>query len=55
MLRQIELMVWHYLHREPATDLNDLMAQYVDALWIEERQVQVMTEATARAFNCHGK
>lgn len=55
MLRQMELMVWHYLHREPATDLNELLEQYVDALWIEERQVQVMTEATARAFSSSGK
>lgn len=44
------VLVRHYLLTEPAQDLDDLVEQYADALWIEERQMTVMTNALARAF-----
>lgn len=44
------ILVRHYLHLEPARELEDLLEQYVEALWIEERQAELMTGAMAKAF-----
>jgi len=44
------VLVRHYLHCEPAQDLEELLGQYAEALWIEERQATVMTKAMARAW-----
>lgn len=40
----------HYLRAEPAEDLDGLIEQYVEALWIEERQIEVMKAGTIKAF-----
>lgn len=47
----MRVLVRHYLHTEPAQDLDELMEQYAEALWIEERQATLMTNAVAKAFN----
>lgn len=44
------LLVRHYLHCPPAQDLDELLEQYAEALWIEERQAELMTGAMAKAF-----
>lgn len=43
-----------YLRTQPAEGLEELIGQYVEALWIEERQAEVMTAAVARAFSAGG-
>ncbi|MBI4621038.1 MAG: hypothetical protein HY739_12905 [Desulfobacterales bacterium] len=43
-------MVRHYLQLEPAQDIETLMSQYIEAAWIEERQMNVMAGAIAKAF-----
>lgn len=45
------VLVRHYLRVEPARDLEILIEQYAEALWIEERQTTLMTNAVAKAFN----
>ncbi|BCS55199.1 hypothetical protein GSbR_26000 [Geobacter sp. SVR] len=47
---QMRLLVRHYLHTEPAQELEELMEQYVEALWIEDRQATLLTNAVAKAF-----
>lgn len=44
------ILVRHYLHEEPAQDLDILLEQYTEALWMEERQALVMTNAVAKAM-----
>ena len=46
----MEILVRHYLHAEPAEDMDDLVNQYVEAMWIEERQMDVMVAAIAKAM-----
>lgn len=43
-------MIRHYLAVDPAEDLDILLDQYAAALWIEERQMAVMTAAVAKGF-----
>ncbi len=43
-------MIRHYLHVEPADDLDRLLEQYAEALWIEERQATLMTNAMNKAM-----
>lgn len=45
----MEAMVRHYLAVSPAEDLDALFDQYAAALWLEERQMAVMTAAVAKA------
>lgn len=45
------VLVRHYLRSEPDQDLEELYRQYAEALWIEERQAMIMTNAVAKAFN----
>lgn len=45
------LLIRCYLRVEPAADLEELLEQYAEALWIEERQAAVMTGAVAKAFS----
>lgn len=45
------VLVRHYLRIEPARDLDILLEQYAEALWIEERQATLMANAVAKAFN----
>lgn len=40
----------HYLHQDPADDLDQLMEQHAAALWIEERQQNLTTNAMAKAL-----
>lgn len=44
------ILVRHYLYTEPAQDLDELLEQYAEALWMEERQALVLTNAVARAM-----
>jgi len=44
------ILIRHYLHADPAQDLDELMEQYAEALFIEERQTQVMAAAISKAF-----
>lgn len=39
-----------YLHEDPAEDLDALIEQYVAALWVEERRVEVMASGVSRGF-----
>jgi len=43
-------MVRHYLNTEPAQDMEVLRMQYVEAVWLEERSVNVIASAFAKAF-----
>jgi hypothetical protein len=46
----MEILIRHYLSAEPAQDMETLMSQYVEAVWIEERQANVMAGAVAKAL-----
>jgi hypothetical protein len=46
----MEVLIRHYLAVEPAGELDVLLDQYAAALWLEERQMAVMTAAMAKAF-----
>lgn len=35
---------------DPAEDLDRLIEQYVEALWLEERQIEVLKVGLAKAF-----
>ena len=50
----MEILVRHYLLAEPAQDIETLMSQYVEAVWIEDRQVNVMAAAIAKALGGKG-
>ena len=43
-------LIRHYLRAEPEEDMEKLMAQYVEALWVEERQINAMAAAIAKAL-----
>ncbi len=44
------ILIRHYLMVEPDQDLDLMLEQYAEALWMEERMAQVMTNAVAKAF-----
>uniref|UniRef100_C6E6Q2 Uncharacterized protein n=1 Tax=Geobacter sp. (strain M21) TaxID=443144 RepID=C6E6Q2_GEOSM len=44
------VLVRHYLRVEPDQDIERFFEQYVEALWIEERQMTAMSNAVAKAF-----
>jgi hypothetical protein len=44
------ILVRHYLHTDPDRDLEQLLEQYAEALWIEERQAAILGNAVAKAF-----
>lgn len=46
----MEALVRHYLNTEPAEDTDTLLGQYAEALWIEERQTNVLAGALAKAL-----
>ena len=46
----MEILVRHYLYVEPAQDMEALMSQYIEAVWMEERQINVMAGAIAKAL-----
>jgi hypothetical protein len=50
-LRQGNILIRHYLREEPDQDLDVMLQQYADALWMEERFAAVMTNAVAKAFS----
>ncbi len=43
-------MIRHYLRIEPDENLNGLLEQYADAAWMEERTVEAMAAAVAKAL-----
>lgn len=46
----MEILIRHYLNTEPSQDMDALMSQYVEAVWMEERQMNVMAGAIAKAL-----
>ena len=44
------VLIRHYLHTEPAENMETLLSQYVEAIWIEERQINVTASAISKAF-----
>jgi hypothetical protein len=44
------ILVRHYLVIEPGQDLDELVEQYAEALWIEERQMTLMANAVAKGM-----
>lgn len=46
----MEVLVRCYLHTEPAEDLDALTEQYVAAMWVEERRVDVIAAGVAKGF-----
>ncbi|MFZ2949447.1 MAG: hypothetical protein WA003_08170 [Desulfuromonadaceae bacterium] len=46
----MEILIRHYLRVEPDQDLEGLLKQYTEALWIEERTALVMTNAVAKGM-----
>jgi hypothetical protein len=49
-IRQMQLLVRHYLREEPAQEMDDLIEQYAEALFLEERQIEAQAAAIAKAF-----
>lgn len=48
------VLVRHYLNDEPATDMEKLISQYIEAVWLEERQMNVTAGAIAKALSGKG-
>jgi len=46
----MEILIRHYLYAEPAQDIEVLTSQYVEAVWLEERQTNVTAGAIAKAL-----
>ena len=44
------VLVRHWLHIEPADDLDELIEQHAEALWLEERFKVAMQGSVAKAF-----
>ena len=47
---QMEMLIRHYLRIKPSEDMIELLKQYVVALWVEERSIDVMASAIAKAL-----
>lgn len=46
----MQILVRHYLHQEPSQNLDELIEQQAEALWMEERLATVMTNAVAKGM-----
>lgn len=46
----MQILVRHYLHREPSQDLDELIEQQAEALWLEERLAMMMSNAVAKGM-----
>ena len=46
----MHLLIRHYGRQEPSEELEELLEQYVEALWIEERQATVLANAVGKAL-----
>lgn len=44
------ILIRYYLRVEPDQDLDRMLEQYTEALWIEERQATMMTNAVAKGM-----
>lgn len=44
------ILIRHYLREPPDQDLDRMLEQYTEALWIEERTAAVMTNAVAKGM-----
>ena len=44
------VLVRHWLHVDPADDLDELVEQHAEALWLEERFARTMQGSVAKAF-----
>ena len=49
-----DALIRHWLHQEPANDLDRWVVQVADALNLEERNAENMARAVARAFGGKG-
>ncbi len=43
-------MIRHYLATEPEQDMERLMDQYAEAIWMEARTIDAMAAAIAKAM-----
>jgi hypothetical protein len=46
----MDVLIRYYLGREPDQDLEGMLRQYTEALWIEERQSIMMSNAIAKGM-----
>lgn len=44
------VLVRHWLHEEPAPEIEELYRQHAEALWLEERFAMTMQTSVAKAF-----
>lgn len=44
------ILIRHYLRVEPDQDLDRMLEQYTEALWIEERTATVMQNAVMKGM-----
>lgn len=44
------ILIRHYLRVEPDQNLERMLEQYTEALWVEERTATVMTNAIAKGM-----
>jgi len=47
------ILIRHFLRVEPDQDLDVMLEQYAEALWIEDRIASAMTNSMAKAFNAN--
>jgi len=46
----MEAVIRGYLHVEPSKEMEGFLRQYVVALWLEERAIDVMAAGMAKAL-----
>jgi hypothetical protein len=46
----MEILIRHYLQVEPDQDWDRLVEQHAEALWLEERQQEMMKIAVNKGF-----
>ncbi|MCG8643344.1 MAG: hypothetical protein MI862_26695 [Desulfobacterales bacterium] len=49
-IAQGSVLIKHYLKEEPETDMDRFFKQYASALFLEERQMDVMAAAISKAL-----
>ena len=46
----MDILIRYYLRVEPDQDIDLMLRQYTEALWIEERTATIMTNAVAKGM-----
>lgn len=49
-IRQAEILIRHYLHRDPSEDFSAFQEEFGQALWMEEHMSDMMAVAVAKAL-----